>query len=333
MESRAYLIPCNEADAAIRGLMRSGIIRKDLKIRKIDGFIAVPVKDEDQSIRFETANLDFEERRQENVKDMMRNALVKEYRYNGPIPDRWVRYGNAVFLDKHVDERVFRVMKRFLGVESIYVYRGISGPERIPVVEFLYGKRGDVVHTENGIRFRFDPERIMFSPGNTNERTRMRSISFKGETVLDMFSGIGYFTLPIAKYGDPARVFACDINPDAIHYLRQNAVINGVGDLILPILGDSRVTCPEGPFDSIIMGNFKSLMYLPAALRRSRENTRIVLHHLVSQENLGRYRYDIMSYTSSLGYLTVIEDSHIVKSYAPKMFHVSTTLRILRITG
>ncbi|CAC12055.1 conserved hypothetical protein [Thermoplasma acidophilum] len=329
MESISYLIPRRKADEVIKYLMRSGRIRKDLKIKKVGEFIAVPVNGEDPAIEFNVAHLDFEERRQENIKEMMKDLLSKEYGYHGNVPDRWVRYGNALFLNSPIEECVFKVMKRFLGIESVYVYHGIAGSERIPVVEFLYGRRGEVIHIENGIRFKFDPEKIMFSPGNTNERTRMRYMTFEGETVLDMFSGIGYFALPVAKYGNPMRIFACDINPDAIHYLKENAVINGVENIVVPILGDSRLSCPKGPFDSIIMGNFKSLMFLPGALERSKKNTRIILHHLVSQEDLGSYKYSIMSYTSSLGYLTAVEDSHIVKSYAPKMFHVSTTLRIL----
>ncbi len=331
MRSKAYLIPRSLADRVIRDLIASGRIRKDLKIRKIGDYVAVPIFDEDTSYNFESKYLEFESRKDANVKDMIGDILSREYGYTGYIPEKWVRYGNSLFLNRPVEESVFEVMKRVLGIDSIYVYHGIASAERIPVVEFLYGRRGEVLHIENGIRYLFDPEKVMFSPGNTNERTRMSLLKFQGETVLDMFCGIGYFTLPIAKYGQPEEVYACDINPLAVHYLKENARINRVEERIIPIIGDSRVSCPKGPFDSIIMGNFKSLMFLPAALKRSKENTRIILHHLVSQENLTRYRYDIMHYTSTMGYLSSVEDSHIVKSYAPKMFHVSTTLRILRI--
>ncbi len=53
----------------------------------------------------------------------------------------------------------------------------------------------------------------MFSSGNMNERIRMSNISKPNEVVVDLFAGIGYFTLPIAVYSKPKKIYACEKNP------------------------------------------------------------------------------------------------------------------------
>jgi tRNA G37 N-methylase Trm5 len=37
----------------------------------------------------------------------------------------------------------------------------------------------------------------MFSRGNVNERRRMGQMKATGETALDLYAGIGYFTVPL----------------------------------------------------------------------------------------------------------------------------------------
>lgn len=71
----------------------------------------------------------------------------------------------------------------------------------------------------------------------------------RGETVLDLYAGIGYYTLPIAVHGKAARVVACEWNPDACLALCHNVAANGVGDRVEVLFGDNRLTTralPDG---------------------------------------------------------------------------------------
>lgn len=72
-------------------------------------------------------------------------------------------------------------------------------------VVLLSGRDGWVLHREAGVTFVFDVTRCMFSSGNTTERARMgRLPECAGQTVVDLFAGIGYFTLPLLVRAGPS---------------------------------------------------------------------------------------------------------------------------------
>jgi tRNA wybutosine-synthesizing protein 2 len=130
-----------------------------------------------------------------------------------------------------------------------------SGVCRIPVTEVLYGSTGDVIHRESGLSFCIDPSKIMFSQGNRTEKMRVAALIRTGERVADMYAGIGYFTLPVARAG--GIVHAMEINPVAFRYLQKNIALNHLSEMVLATCGDCR-SLLSGPYDRVIMGHFDS---------------------------------------------------------------------------
>ena len=63
-------------------------------------------------------------------------------------------------------------------------------------LEILVGDNGWVEHRENGILYSFDATKCMFSWGNLSEKLRMARLDCRDEVIVDLFAGIGYFTLP-----------------------------------------------------------------------------------------------------------------------------------------
>jgi tRNA wybutosine-synthesizing protein 2 len=94
----------------------------------------------------------------------------------------------------------------------------------------------------------------MFSIGNITEKLRIASFDCKGEVVVDLFAGIGYFVLPYLVHAKAQHVFACEINPDSIAALRVNLKINGVEDRCTIFEGDNRTTCPSNIADRVNLG-------------------------------------------------------------------------------
>ena len=111
----------------------------------------------------------------------------------------------------------------------------------------------ETIHQENGVQFKLDAGRVMFSAGNLKERIRMSHLG-RGEMVVDMFAGIGYFSIPMAVNSQPRKILAIELNPVAYDYLCQNIAINGVEKIVEPILGDCSEETPFGIADRVIMG-------------------------------------------------------------------------------
>ena len=133
----------------------------------------------------------------------------------------------------------------------------ISGPFRQPAVELIAGDaHTETAFRENRCTFHLDPMKVMFSIGNKAERARMSQLG-AGELVIDMFAGIGQFSIPMAVHAHPRLVHAIEWNPDAFHYLQQNIEANRVTHLVTPHLGDTGVLAPQiaqGNADRVLMG-------------------------------------------------------------------------------
>ena len=101
----------------------------------------------------------------------------------------------------------------------------------------LLGEDGWVEHIDNGIKYVFDVTKVMFSSGNITEKLRVASFRCKGETVLDLYAGIGYFTLPYLVHARAEVVHACEWNTDAVEALLE---VNGVKEKCVIHYGDNR---------------------------------------------------------------------------------------------
>jgi len=121
---------------------------------------------------------------------------------------------------------------------------------------------GFVCVRENGISYCFDVTRLMFSSGNVSEKARAAAgfssykeavtprdsrLPLEGEVVIDLFCGLGYFTLPVLIHAGAKKVVACDWNPTATLCLRANMLANGLDDSRCIVYeGDNRLmTLPE----------------------------------------------------------------------------------------
>ncbi|NXD07647.1 TYW2 protein, partial [Nothocercus nigrocapillus] len=114
------------------------------------------------------------------------------------------------------------------------------GGTRSPRVTLLLGQDGWVEHVDNGVRYAFDVTKCMFSPGNITEKLRVASLPCAGEVLVDLYAGIGYFTLPYLVHAAAAFAHACEWNGHAVEALRRGLALNGVQDRCRIHHGDSR---------------------------------------------------------------------------------------------
>jgi tRNA wybutosine-synthesizing protein 2 len=254
------------------------------------------------------------------------------------LPDKWEKIGTVVTIKlpdelKQHQEIIGQAYREVLDCKTVLNETGgISGVYRKPVVKVISGdKKTETIHTENGIRFKMNPQRIMFSSGNMAERRRMATISNSCETVVDLFAGIGYFSLPIAVYSKPKKIFACEINPIAYRYLCANVVLNHVTDIVEPLLGDNRKTAPKDCADRVILGYLhESQTFLMVALECLKNQSGILHYHeivpleSIPELSLKHIETATKKYHRSVELLKVNK----IKSYAPRIHHIVLDVRI-----
>jgi tRNA (guanine37-N1)-methyltransferase len=121
----------------------------------------------------------------------------------------------------------------------------IDGVTRVRRFTHLAGEnRTTTLHRENDCVFQVDLAAVYFSPRLVTEHSRVARQVLPGEVVVDLFAGVGPFSILIAKRVD-ARVYAIDINEAAVELLKQNIHLNKVDNRVFPILGDTRKVVEE----------------------------------------------------------------------------------------
>jgi tRNA wybutosine-synthesizing protein 2 len=219
-----------------------------------------------------------------------------------------------------------------LGARVVYRRAGpVAGEERIPALERLAGDAEEAEVVESGVRYRFDPERLLFARGNRTERARAARVTRPGETVVDLFAGIGYFVLPALVGGRASRAVAIEKNPLAFRYLVENARRNGVEGRISPRLGDNReVPLESGIADRVFLGYLPSAIpWIPVALPLLRRDGGVLHVHLVrgAREPLRAAEALVADAVGAAGGSAQEARARFVKAYGPGRNHVVVDAR------
>ncbi|MCL1976983.1 MAG: class I SAM-dependent methyltransferase family protein [Candidatus Bathyarchaeota archaeon] len=146
----------------------------------------------------------------------------------------------------------------------------VQGDFRVRQLKFLAGEnRTFTVYKEHGCLFKVDIERCYLSPRLLFEHQRISSLVTQGEVVVNMFSGVGCFSILIAK-ASGSKVYSIDVNPTAYECMQENVRLNCVFDCVVPLLGDSKEIIHsqlQGVANRVLMPLPElALEYLPYAL-------------------------------------------------------------------
>ena len=120
-----------------------------------------------------------------------------------------------------------------------YQSSSVSGDYRTRDLELIAGEdKTQTEYKEFGCRFLVDVKKAFFSPRLSTERERISDLIQEGETVINMFGGIGMFSIIAAKKKN-CTVYNIDINPDAAKLCEKNIILNKILGSVISLQGDA----------------------------------------------------------------------------------------------
>ncbi len=120
-----------------------------------------------------------------------------------------------------------------------YQASAVEGDFRTRNLEILAGEdKTETEYKEFGCKFTVDVENAFFSPRLSTERERIANLVQEGEMVVNMFAGVGMFSIMIAKK-KRCTVYSIDINPVATKLCEKNIISNKIAGNIISINGDA----------------------------------------------------------------------------------------------
>lgn len=133
----------------------------------------------------------------------------------------------------------------------------VKGDFRVRDLEFLAGENRTVTeYKEHGCKFKVDVARAYFSPRLSTERQRIACLVGDNETIVNMFAGVGTYSIIIAKANKTCKVYSIDSNPAANDLCVENARLNKVSDRVVPVCADAADIIREqlaGVADRVLM--------------------------------------------------------------------------------
>lgn len=250
------------------------------------------------------------------------------------LPRRWQLLGELILVNipsgiTHLKYEIGQgLLELYPRCKSVIWDKGIEGQFRRPNIEIIAGSSTQTVHKENKCKFALDVSRVMFSSGNFAERIRMGKLGFD-EDVLDMFSGIGQFPISMATHSKPRTIMAIEINEDAFFYLKKNIHLNGVCDVIEPLLGDCAQVSPISTADRVIMGNFDAYKYLASGIKALRPGGILHYHETVPIPLMhSRPLARVTEVAKKLGRNIEVLRTNKVKNFSPGIWHVVLDVQI-----
>lgn len=208
----------------------------------------------------------------------------------------------------------------------------VEGDHRTRSLEPIAGSADTrTEYRESGCRFIVDVERAFFSPRLSTERARIAGLVRDGETVLNMFAGVGMFSIIAAKH-KRCTVYSIDINAEATELCRQSMSLNRLRGRVIPVQGDAAAKSRAMEADrTLMLLPERSDEFLDAATAATRDGGTIHYYaHVHADKKSDAGRRGEEKYLAAAAARSEILGSKIVRPVGPRYYQVVVDARISR---
>ncbi|MCD6469383.1 class I SAM-dependent methyltransferase family protein [Candidatus Bathyarchaeota archaeon] len=353
VEAYCIRVPKYLGERAIKAADKLDLLNKNLRVLRVGDWLFVPLTGEPEKEKLATLKREINQfeiliqefpKREKTVKSIF-DALEGKLPQHllAALPHSIDFIGEVAILEipreledykRLVGEAILQTFKR---VKSVLAKSGVTGGVyRLREYEVIAGSEDtETVHKEYGCKYYLDPRKVYFSPRLSYEHSRVASQVREGETIIDMFAGVGPFSILIAKTHRNVTVYAIDINPEAIKYLKRNIRANNVDGKVIPILGDAKEAVNKrlrGIADRVIMNlPEKAIEYVNAACSALKSSGGIIHYYEFARgtDAVKKVRNRIIEAVGKTGRNVVaVLSERIVKEVAPFKWQVAIDVKV-----
>lgn len=312
---KCIAVPKKKAEEVRKMLIENNLLIKNFKIKRNEEYVYFPIrKDIDINGCFITEEI-FEEKEKKSYDKLLKEKGIELESISIDI------IGDIAVIRLKDYENLEEIAKAIIeankNVRVVCIDRGVEDEYRIRNIEIIYGDgKTETIHKEYGLRMKLDISKVYFSPRLSMERKRIAMQVKENETVIDMFAGIAPFSLVIAKFSKPRKIYAIDKNPYAIKYAIENVRMNKMQDIIEVIEGDARKIVPKLPHANHIIMNLphKSYEFFDIAI----EKGECIHYYEIIEKNKIKERVErLIDMANKKGYDIEIKNIRVIGSYSP----------------
>lgn len=267
-------VPKSQGEKTITLATKFGLADKSLVIQREEDSLCIPLIREPKGIElatlksqiptFKLYNAVFSEKQlpPETLTQVLQDKLSPDLLDR--IPQAFDIIGDIVVIDippqlktyqNTIGEAILQIQKNVVAV--LGKVGDISGVFRVRDYDYIVGEhKTKTIHREFGCQYNVDIAKAYFSPRLSHEHERVAAQVQDGEIVVDLFAGVGPFSVLIGKRNLKVKVYSVDLNPDAVELLTLNVRANRVENRVFPILADAREISAsklKGIADRVIM--------------------------------------------------------------------------------
>lgn len=353
VKALALSVVLSKGQAAINVARRTHLIENSLEISAEDGEVHVPITRQPDESELKQMSLvlgpirigqrEFTERPSSHptLIDVLRDSLPPHLL--AVVPKSLDVIGHIAIVEVPAELVPFEnsvgkaVLETCPNVRTVMAKASVFSQDyRIRELRLIAGEDNTVTyHREHGCVFQLDVRTVFFSPRLGHERLRIASQVQPNETVVDMFAGVGPYSILVAKRQPASTVYAVDINPSAFKFLVSNVLANKVLRNVSPIMGDIRYLVRFRLFgiaDRVIMNlPGKAINFVQEACSSLKEKGGIL--HFYSFES-GENSQEVASrdlkerVEASGRKLRSVLATRVVKEIAPYKFQVAVDARL-----
>ncbi len=214
-----------------------------------------------------------------------------------------------------------------------YQTSAVEGDYRTRELEVIAGEDNtETEYREFGCRFIVDVQNAFFSPRLSTERERIADLVQDGETITNMFAGVGLFSVMAARK-NRCTVYSLDINPVASRLCERNIKLNKLTGNVISMNGDASEIIRE----QLTAKSDRTLMLLPersdefleSAVNATRDGGIIHYYsHIHADKKSDAARLSEEHYLRVAQVKSEILDSKIVRAVGPRYYQTVVDVRI-----